>query len=73
MSRPPASPCIGVCKMDARSGLCVGCLRTIDEIAAWSGLDDGQRRAVMLQLPARRPRLRAAAAAAAESPPPNPP
>ncbi len=69
MSRSPTSPCIGVCAMDARSGLCVGCLRTIDEIAAWSGLDDAQRRAVMLQLPARRPKLRAANAA---PPPPVP-
>ena len=30
-----ASPCINVCRMDARSGLCDGCYRTIDEIAAW--------------------------------------
>ena len=28
------SPCINVCKMNERSGLCEGCLRTLDEIAA---------------------------------------
>jgi len=31
------SPCISVCRMDAASGLCVGCWRTLDEICQWSG------------------------------------
>jgi len=35
----PLTPCTGVCRLDAR-GLCIGCLRTGDEIAAWSGLDE---------------------------------
>ncbi len=38
------SPCISVCRMSESTGLCEGCLRTIDEIAAWSLLDDAQRR-----------------------------
>ena len=38
-----ASPCINVCRMDAESGLCVGCLRSLDEIAAWSGYDDAAK------------------------------
>ena len=38
-----ASPCINVCKMDAPSGLCTGCLRTIDEITVWSRVDDARR------------------------------
>ena len=42
---PVASPCISVCRMDERTGLCSGCLRTIDEIATWSVLDDDARRA----------------------------
>lgn len=38
------SPCISVCRVDAGSGWCDGCLRTLDEIAAWSQLDsDGKR------------------------------
>ena len=38
------SPCVSICRMDARSGLCEGCCRTIDEIAGWSRLDaDGKR------------------------------
>ncbi|WP_322031861.1 DUF1289 domain-containing protein [Paraburkholderia sp. J76] len=43
---PPPSPCINICRMDERSGLCEGCLRTIDEIATWSTLDDAAKRAV---------------------------
>ena len=48
------SPCISVCKMDADSGWCEGCLRTIDEIAAWSLLADEDKRAVWKLLSARR-------------------
>lgn len=69
MAQSAISPCIGVCKMDARSGLCLGCLRTIDEIAGWSRLDEAQRRAVMLTLAARRPQL----AGVAAGPPPAAP
>ncbi|MFT3953558.1 MAG: DUF1289 domain-containing protein [Piscinibacter sp.] len=53
------SPCISVCKMDARSGWCEGCLRTLDEIAAWSVLDNDQKRAVWRLLPQRREALAA--------------
>ena len=40
--------------MDPGSGLCEGCLRTIQEIAAWSRLDDSSKRQVWLALDARR-------------------
>ena len=40
------SPCVSVCRMDAATGLCEGCLRTLDEIAAWGAMGDGDRRAV---------------------------
>ena len=40
------SPCISVCTMNAASGLCEGCLRTLDEIAAWSGMPDEDKRQV---------------------------
>jgi predicted Fe-S protein YdhL (DUF1289 family) len=43
-----------VCRIDEASGLCVGCLRTLDEIAAWSVLDDDEKSAVLAQLPRRR-------------------
>ncbi len=32
--------------MHASSGLCDGCFRTIDEIAAWSRMDNGEKRVV---------------------------
>ena len=54
-----ASPCINVCKMDAATGWCEGCLRTIDEIAAWSQLDDHAKRAVRVELSRRRVQWRA--------------
>ena len=48
------SPCISVCTMDAKNRLCVGCFRTLDEIAAWSVLDADAKRAVLAALPLRR-------------------
>ena len=33
------SPCIGVCELDLESDLCVGCLRTSQEIATWPQID----------------------------------
>lgn len=52
-----ASPCINVCRMDAVSGLCEGCYRTLDEIAAWGGASDAQRRLILAAVEARRARL----------------
>jgi hypothetical protein len=51
------SPCVDVCRMNEATGLCDGCLRTIDEIAAWASLDDRAKRAVWKQLHARRAAL----------------
>jgi predicted Fe-S protein YdhL (DUF1289 family) len=48
------SPCIKVCTLDARSGLCLGCDRTIHEIARWSTMTDSERASVMNELPTRR-------------------
>jgi uncharacterized protein len=53
MAEDPPSPCINVCRMDPRTGLCEGCLRTIEEIAAWSRMSPEEKRAVLAQLPAR--------------------
>ena len=52
-----ASPCISVCEIDARSGLCSGCLRSLDEIAAWSTLDDAGKREVLEAVGERRSHL----------------
>ena len=48
-----ASPCINVCVMDADGSVCLGCFRTLDEIAAWSVLDANAKRQVLAALPAR--------------------
>jgi predicted Fe-S protein YdhL (DUF1289 family) len=40
------SPCVDICRMDAATGWCEGCMRTIDEITVWSRLDDGAKRGV---------------------------
>lgn len=47
------SPCISVCKMSTQTGLCLGCHRTLDEIARWSEMSDNQRRLIMQQLKQR--------------------
>ena len=57
---PVPSPCISVCVIDERTGLCTGCQRTLDEIAAWSVLDDADRRAVWTRIGLRRAALNAA-------------
>ncbi|MFO1395872.1 MAG: DUF1289 domain-containing protein [Burkholderiales bacterium] len=58
MSRPTTagvpSPCISVCRMNERTGLCEGCLRTLDEIAVWGMLDDDARRDVWQAIGERR-------------------
>ena len=51
---PVPSPCNSVCKMDARTGWCEGCARTLDEIAAWSTMSDAQKHAVWDLLDERR-------------------
>lgn len=53
------SPCTNVCRIDAATGWCEGCMRTVDEIAAWSSLDDAAKRAVWARLPLRRAQLAA--------------
>ncbi|MBY0564419.1 MAG: DUF1289 domain-containing protein [Hyphomonadaceae bacterium] len=52
----PASirtPCIKVCAVSGQTGLCIGCGRTLREIATWGQLSDAERDAVMESLPAR--------------------
>jgi uncharacterized protein len=51
------SPCTKICTLDARSGLCLGCGRTIDEIARWAVMSADDRARIMAELPARRASL----------------
>ena len=52
--RSIATPCIKVCIVDGPSGLCLGCLRTLPEIAAWGRYDDARRAEILAALPSRR-------------------
>jgi hypothetical protein len=47
------TPCVKICTIDARSGLCLGCGRTIDEIAGWSAMSAAERARLMGELPSR--------------------
>jgi predicted Fe-S protein YdhL (DUF1289 family) len=47
------SPCIKICVVHPESRLCTGCLRSIDEIGAWSRMSGEERKAVMADLPTR--------------------
>jgi uncharacterized protein len=51
---PVASPCINVCRMDEVSGLCAGCFRSLEEIAAWSSIADPQRVEILARVEKRR-------------------
>ncbi|MGH8737571.1 MAG: DUF1289 domain-containing protein [Burkholderiales bacterium] len=62
------SPCINVCHMSPRLGVCTGCCRTLDEIARWSELGQAERARVIAALTRRRQRLGLAEAVPARSP-----
>ena len=47
------SPCVNICTLDARSGLCLGCGRTIDEISRWGAISADERARIMRELPSR--------------------
>jgi len=49
------SPCINVCKMEA--GFCIGCHRTLDEIAGWANAGDDDKRLILAAVAQRRSKL----------------
>lgn len=50
LQTPVPSPCISLCQMDKQTGLCQGCMRTIEEIIAWSKSGDEYKRAVWAEI-----------------------
>ena len=54
--RSIATPCVKVCIVDGATSQCLGCWRTLSEIAGWSGFTDAERAAIMAALPAREAR-----------------
>lgn len=67
---PPAisTPCVNVCVVDPLSALCLGCGRTVAEIAGWSGMSEAARLEVMAGLAER---MRVACSLAAGAPKPG--
>lgn len=51
---PVPSPCTGICQMDAATGWCKGCLRTLDEICDWGLASEAKKRAIWQSILARR-------------------
>jgi predicted Fe-S protein YdhL (DUF1289 family) len=52
MDAPVPSPCVDICRLDDQ-GLCIGCRRTIEEIAEWSRASEARRREILRELAAR--------------------
>lgn len=48
------SPCISLCTLDASQSYCLGCGRTLHEIATWVDMSVDEKRAVVASLPSRR-------------------
>ncbi|WP_206002965.1 DUF1289 domain-containing protein [Paraburkholderia polaris] len=51
------SPCIDICKIDGNTGLCIGCLRTRDEIRGWKNMPDDLRVQLIDELSLRKAKL----------------
>lgn len=60
-AKPPApikTPCIKVCAVDGESGLCLGCFRTLAEVAGWARFSEAERERIMAELSTRQSRIR---------------
>ncbi len=53
------SPCVDICDVDETCKYCIGCGRSLDEIAAWLTASDEQRQAILDELPERLKHLNA--------------
>jgi predicted Fe-S protein YdhL (DUF1289 family) len=51
------SPCVGFCRLDDASGICVGCARSSAEIASWKDAPSAILERIWSELPERRSRL----------------
>ena len=49
-----SSPCQQICQMNPQTGYCIGCLRTIDEIANWLEMSTEEKRTVLQRIDERR-------------------
>jgi len=49
----PESPCTKICTLDA-AGVCLGCLRTVAEIASWTSMTSAEQWQLLAVLEERR-------------------
>jgi hypothetical protein len=55
------SPCVKICTIDPSSALCLGCYRTLPEIAQWGSLGDAAHQKILAKIPGRKKSLNASA------------
>ena len=53
-ARKSSTPCIGVCHIDGKTGFCLGCYRTLPEIAQWHKKTDRERDAIVIEAEKRK-------------------
>lgn len=58
-ARAPISPCVGICLMDPATRLCRGCLRQVEEIAAWYEATAAEKHEILARIAARRAEAKA--------------
>ena len=51
------SPCVGVCQINASTKYCLGCWRTLKEVAHWSRYSNDEKEILMKELAERQKRL----------------
>lgn len=49
-----SSPCVEVCELDYTNKICRGCLRTLDEIAAWGYSNDDEKQRILQNIEERK-------------------
>jgi hypothetical protein len=54
MTHQVASPCVNVCQLDPQTGYCMGCMRTIEEIADWLEMTDEEKQQVLDRIEQRK-------------------
>ena len=47
------SPCVSICRLD-KTGVCIGCYRSVKEIREWYDLDDPARKQILENIEQRK-------------------
>ena len=59
MHKPIYSPCIRICTINPQTKYCDGCYRTLPEVAKWTRFTEGERDAILADLPVREEKVEA--------------